>query len=99
MDWFIHSHTIRHSLLINDADFLKYTEVIFPEIVEGEDSTISNGNPTPLLVIPHFEGLSKTKEVVRFKYFSDAPIQNGGLKRVWISTQNPPSSPFRGNYF
>lgn len=37
---------------------------------------------------PYVESHTKMKTVVCFKYIFDASIQNGGLKRVWISTEN-----------
>lgn len=36
---------------------------------------------------PHVESHTKMKIVVCFKYIFDASIQNGGLKRVWISME------------
>lgn len=36
---------------------------------------------------PHFEVHKTTKQMVHLTYVSDAPIRNGGLKRVRISTQ------------
>lgn len=35
-----------------------------------------------------FEGHENTKQMVGLKYFFDHPIENGGLKHVWISTLN-----------
>lgn len=39
-------------------------------------------------VKPHFEGIEKAKLIRHLKYSCNVLIQNGGPKRVWISTQN-----------
>lgn len=42
----------------------------------------------PYCVILHFEGHKETKQWVHLKYFCDTPIQNGSLRRVWLSKLN-----------
>lgn len=34
------------------------------------------------------EGYEQTKQMVHLKYFCNAPIQSGDLKRVWVWLQN-----------
>lgn len=42
----------------------------------------------PYCVTFHFEGPTKTKQLVAHIIFRDAPIQNGDLKQEKISKQN-----------
>lgn len=73
------------------SEFWKYLWVIFPQMVKGEESNnckISNGTPPPTTEITHFEIHKKTNQTELLKCFCGAPIQNGGLKREWVWTQN-----------
>lgn len=73
---------LRHSLFLNNvADCWNNSKKIFLKSGKGvQFKRFKCNTPPPPLMIPNFEGLRKTKQMVRLKCFYDDTIQNGGLK-------------------
>lgn len=62
-------------------------------MVKGEKEAMKNikwSTPPPTTTpgITHFKVYKNAKEMVRLRCFCGAPIQDGGLKRKWVSAQN-----------